>query len=505
MLAVAALLILGIHFALVAMLCVFGAHRLLLTGLALRHRWSRRRHPAAAGMPATWPSVTVQLPVYNEKFVIERLIDAVATLDYPRDRLQIQVLDDSTDETGSLAEARVQHHRARGVDIERCRRPDRRGYKAGALAAAFAGAKGEVIAIFDADFVPSPDFLHAVLPSFEDPRIGMVQTRWAHLNRSFSTLTEVQAVLLDAHFAIDQTARAATGRYFNFNGTAGVWRRQAIIDAGGWQSDTITEDLDLSYRAQLAGWRFAYVEQHGCPSELPVEMNAFKSQQHRWAKGAIQVMRKLLPGIWRAPISLRNRIEATLHLSGNLAYLLMLIDSAVFLVPSILVRRELGWLPTPLLDLSLFVLATLSHLLFFLAGQWLLRGWRGIRLLPMSALMAAAIGLGLNNGRAVIEGLRSRRAGDFVRTPKLGPHAIARIADPLRRPRYAARGSSPAPMELLLAGLYGAYAAWAASQQLWLLMPFLLLFSAGFLFVGGLSLSEMRRANVRLTTDASAA
>ncbi|WP_293374516.1 glycosyltransferase [Nevskia sp.] len=499
MLAIAAFLILTIHFVLVAMLCVFGAHRLLLTWLALRQRWSHGRHPDALRMPADWPSVTVQLPVYNEKFVIERLIDAVAALDYPWSRLQIQVLDDSSDETGALAEARIQHYRALGLNIERCRRGDRSGYKAGALAAAFAQAEGDLIAIFDADFVPNPDFLKATLPSFADPAIGMVQARWAHLNQPYSTLTEVQAILLDAHFAIDQSARAATGRYFNFNGTAGVWRRQAIVDAGGWQTDTITEDLDLSYRAQLAGWRFAYIDSHGCPSELPVEMNAFKSQQHRWAKGAIQVMRKLLPSIWRAPISLRNRIEATLHLSGNLAYLLMLVDSAVFLVPSILVRRELGWLPTPMLDLSLFVLATLSHLLFFMAGQWLLHGWRGARLLPLPALLAAAIGLGLNNGQAVIEGLRSRRAGDFVRTPKLGHHAIVRSAQPQYLARYRARGNSPAQLELLLAGLYAAYAVWAASQQLWLLAPFLILFAAGFLFIGGLSLREVQRAASGLT------
>ncbi|MBX9902401.1 MAG: glycosyltransferase, partial [Burkholderiaceae bacterium] len=305
------------HYSLLLLLCIYGAHRLQLTWVA----W-RSRAPQAAKQLDDLPIITVQLPVFNERFVVERLIDAVAALDYPRERLQIQVLDDSTDDTTNLAAARVAHHRAAGIWIEHLHRTDRTGFKAGALGAGLLHAKGEFIAIFDADFVPAPEALKEAIHAFSAPDVGMVQLRWLHLNRHYNTLTEVQAVMLDAHFAIDQVARARTGLYFNFNGTAGLWRKQAIHDAGGWQWDTITEDLDLSYRAQMKGWRFVYLHNIGCPSELPVEMTAFKSQQHRWAQGAIQVMRKTLPRLWRAPLAWRIKLEATLHLSSNLAYLL---------------------------------------------------------------------------------------------------------------------------------------------------------------------------------------
>ncbi len=482
------------HFGLLLVLCIYGMHRLYLTWQVLR--WpSRQRRPGAQRVPQhqpLWPLpvVTVQLPIYNEKFVVERLIDAVAALRYPPDRLQIQVLDDSTDDTVALAQARVAWHRARGVWIEHLHRTDRTGYKAGALAAALPRAAGELIAIFDADFVPGPELLHNALAPFADPRVGMVQTRWEHLNRGYNALTQVQAIMLDAHFAIDQPARHRAGVFFNFNGTAGIWRAQAIRDAGGWHWDTITEDLDLSYRAQLHGWRFAYLQQVGCPSELPVEMNAFKSQQHRWAKGAIQVMRKTLPQVWRAPLPLHHKLEATLHLSSNLAYLLMLLHSAVFLLPSILVREQLGWgLSLWWLDLPLLVLATGSHLLFFLVGQRQLFGRIGARWVYVPALLATSVGLGLNNGRAVLEALLGRQSA-FVRTPKLGAHALQNHGIAARPRSYAPRLGGYELLEIALAALYAAYTAWAVWQGFWTLVPFLLLFVWGLLFSGVQSLRE---------------
>ena len=483
------------HFGLLFLLCIYGAHRLVLTWQAL-HGPRSNTTPAwptdTQGIAAQLPIITVQLPVFNEKFVVERLIDAVAALNYPADRLQIQVLDDSTDDTVGLAAARVARHRARGCWIEHLHRTDRTGYKAGALAAAMPSAKGELIAIFDADFLPSPDLLRDAIGPFSDPTVGMVQTRWAHLNRHYSTLTEVQAIMLDAHFAIDQPARCQTGVFFNFNGTAGIWRAQAISDAGGWHWDTITEDLDLSYRAQLRGWRFVYLQQVACPSELPVEMNAFKSQQHRWAKGAIQVMKKTLPLVWRAPLPLRHKLEATLHLSSNLAYLLMLIHSGVFLLPSILVRQDTGWLDTLWwIDLPLLLLATGSHLLFFLVGQRRLFGSLKQRWVYVPALLATAVGLGLNNGRAVLEALLGRESA-FIRTPKLGEHALCNRGMAARPRSYAQRLPGYELFEVALALLFAVYTVWAIALGQWTLTPFLLLFVWGLLFSGVQSLRERR-------------
>lgn len=483
----ASLVLVG-HFGLLLLLCLYGGHRLYLTWQVYRDT----RAPSLPALPDRLPIVTVQLPLYNEKYVVERLIDAVAALRYPRDRLQIQVLDDSADDTAGLAAMRVEYHRARGCWIEHLRRTDRTGYKAGALAAALPQARGELIAIFDADFVPGPSLLLDSISPFADPRVGMVQTRWKHLNRGYSILTQVQAIMLDAHFTIDQVARSRGGVYFNFNGTAGIWRTEAIRDAGGWQWDTITEDLDLSYRAQLRGWRFVYLEHVGCPSELPVEMNAFKSQQHRWAKGAIQVMKKTLPLVWRAPVPLRIKVEATLHLSSNLAYLLMLIQSAVFLLPSILARAQHGWLMTLWwMDLPLLLVATGGHLVFFLVGQQRLGSIRQ-RLVYVPALLATAVGLGLNNGRAVVEALLGRDSGPFIRTSKLGVHALHNRGLE-SRPQYAQRIPDHAGPELALGMLYGLYTVWALAQGLWSLTPILLLFFWGFLYLGSQSLRERHR------------
>src|SRR6476646_5986370 len=284
--------LLALYYLILAVLAFYGVHRLALVILYLR---TRKNRPVKPADPAEWPMVTVQLPLYNEMYVAERLIDAVCAIDYPRDRFEIQVLDDSTDETRNIAELAVRRYAAEGIDIKYIHREDRTGYKAGALEAGLKVSRGEFVGIFDADFIPTADFLNQLIPHFRDPKVGMVQARWGHINQDYSLLTKIQAILLDGHFILEHGGRNRGGRFFNFNGTAGVWRRTAIDEAGGWQHDTLTEDLDLSYRAQLAGWQFVFVPSLIAPAEVPVEMNAFKSQQHRWAKGSIQTCRKLLP------------------------------------------------------------------------------------------------------------------------------------------------------------------------------------------------------------------
>ncbi|MGH9333494.1 MAG: cellulose synthase family protein, partial [Vicinamibacteria bacterium] len=317
-------LLLTAYFAVLVFLAIFGVHRYRMVYLYYRHR-DRRPAPPTGAMAL--PRVTIQLPIYNELYVVERLIDAVVRLDYPRHLLEIQVLDDSTDETRERARERVELHRSRGVDIHYRNRTDRTGFKAGALAAGLACAKGDLIGIFDADFVPDPDFLLRTAPYFRDPEVGMVQARWGHINEDYSLLTRVQGILLDAHFVLEHGGRNRADCFFNFNGTAGLWRRRTIEDAGGWQHDTLTEDMDLSYRAQLRGWKFLFLPDVVAPAEIPVSMNAFKSQQHRWTKGSIQTARKLLPRILASPLPFRVKVEALFHLSANLAYPLMVLLS----------------------------------------------------------------------------------------------------------------------------------------------------------------------------------
>src|SRR5215211_7572890 len=306
-------LILGIYFFVLVILAVYGWHRYYLVYLYMKHK---DRQPVPAGTLDTLPVVTVQLPIYNEMYVADRLIDAVCKLDYPRELLEIQVLDDSTDETRSVAERAVRRNAAAGIDIKYLHRTDRTGYKAGALEAGMKVAKGEFIAIFDADFIPTTDFLRRTVPFFADRKVAMVQARWGHINQDYSLLTKVQSILLDAHFVLEHGGRNRSGHFFNFNGTAGMWRRAAIVDAGGWEHDTLTEDMDLSYRAQLRGWNFVYLPEIEAPAELPVEMSAFKAQQFRWAKGSIQVAKKLLPRILRSNATFGQKAEAFFHLTN---------------------------------------------------------------------------------------------------------------------------------------------------------------------------------------------
>lgn len=488
------------YFTVLVLLAFYGLHRYRMVYLY-------RKHPEGSGLPApaplaAWPYVTIQLPLYNERYVVERLLEAVSRLDWPRERLQIQVLDDSTDETTEIARAWVERARApdsgaRGLPIEFLHRDTREGFKAGALARGLAQARGEFIAIFDADFIPSPDFLRRTIPYFAEPGVAVVQGRWSFINRRYSLLTEVQAILLDAHFVLEHGARQRAGLFFNFNGTAGVWRRRAIEASGGWQHDTLTEDTDLSYRAQLQGWKFIYLADLECPSELPVEMNAFKAQQARWAKGLVQTGKKILPRVLRAPVSWQVKLEAVYHLTGPLSYPLMVILSLV-LLPAMIIRFYQGWWQMLFLDLPLFLLATGSVSSFYLVAQKELYPctWkRTFFFLPL--LMGVGIGLALGNAKAVIEALLGVESS-FARTPKY------RIEQE-RHPWFLTVYRHPAGWLGVLELALGAYFVWATFYAVesahYATVPFLCLFLWGYLYSGLLSLAQPyleRLASVRL-------
>jgi cellulose synthase/poly-beta-1,6-N-acetylglucosamine synthase-like glycosyltransferase len=468
----AAWAVLALYYLVLAVLALYGIHRAALVIVYLRTRAKRAVRPPD---PEPWPLVTVQLPLYNEMYVATRLIEAVCGLDYPREKLEIQVLDDSTDETTRLVAELVAEMRGRGFDIHHLHRTDRTGFKAGALAAGLARARGDLLAVFDADFVPRPDFLRQSVPYFANPAVGMVQGSWSHINRDYSLLTRIEAILLDGHFFVEHTARHRGGCFFNFNGTAGIWRRQAIDAAGGWQHDTLTEDLDLSYRSQLAGWEFLYLPELAVPSELPVDINGFKSQQYRWAKGSIQTGRKLLGRILRADLPLRVKAEAFVHLTNNISYPLTVL-LAVLVFPAMVLRR--GSAPGPLLviDLPLFLAATVSVLFFYLASQVIAgRGWRR-DLLRLPALMAVGIGLSVNNARAVLSGM-ARRGGTFHRTPK---YRIESRGQEWRGKRYRAAAHWSFVAEGLLALYFLVCCVYAFKVGMWMSLPFLYLFLQGY-------------------------
>src|SRR5271166_570826 len=330
------------YFIVLIVLAAYGAHRYWLVYLYYKHKKNKTTEPTAHFHFDDLPRVTVQLPIFNEQYVVERLLDAVCRLDYPKEKLDIQLLDDSTDETVEVARELVERYAALGHPVSYHHRDNRDGFKAGALAEGLKTAKGEFVAIFDADFVPPADFLLNCIHHFTDPHVGMVQTRWTHINRSYSLLTEVEAILLDGHFVLEHSGRARSGVFFNFNGTAGMWRRQAIDEAGGWEHDTLTEDTDLSYRAQLAGWKFIYRQDVVSPSELPEDLSAVRAQQYRWAKGLIQCAKKDLPKVLRAPVSRREKMEAWYHLTANISYPLMIILSTL-LLPAMVIRFYQGW------------------------------------------------------------------------------------------------------------------------------------------------------------------
>jgi cellulose synthase/poly-beta-1,6-N-acetylglucosamine synthase-like glycosyltransferase len=476
----------------VALLIPFGLHRLHLTWTFVRWR-SRARPHAPASVDRDLPRITVQLPIYNERYVADRLIRTACALEYPDDRLEIQVLDDSTDDTSAIAARVVAELSAAGRPVKHVRRANRDGFKAGALAHGLARSRGELIAILDADFVPPPRLLHELLRPFGDPRVGMVQARWGHSNRDQSLLTRMQAVLLDGHFVIEHTARHASGRFFNFNGTAGMWRRTAIDDAGGWQHDTLTEDLDLSYRAQLAGWRFVYLPEVVVPGEVPVDMAGFRAQQRRWSMGSAQTARKLARPLWRARLPARVKLEAFAHLGGNLAYVLTALLSAL-LAPALACRSTISPPARWLLDLPLLAFGTGSVLVFYAVAQvaYDTRGFLRWPHIPLAIGLAAS--LSLTNATAVLHGIRGRQAA-FDRTPKYGASAGR-----WRETSYRVGEDLPWAEGLLAASCLIALGLAVRSRD-WLAVPFVSMLSFGYGYAAWRLVWDTRGARDR---DASA-
>jgi len=467
------------YFGILAILSVYGLHRFETIHTYFKHR---RR---ATGQPPlrfkSLPRVTIQLPLYNERYVLERLIDETVKVEYPRELLQIQVLDDSTDDTHEYAQALCERYATIGHPIEYIHRTNRHGFKAGALQEGLKSATGEFVAVFDADFIPPPDFLTRTIHHFADPKVGVVQTRWSYLNRDFNFLTEVEAILLDGHFILEHGARSRAGYFFNFNGTAGILRVSMIDDAGGWQHDTLTEDSDLSYRAQIKGWKFVYLPGLECPSELPVEIHGFQVQQFRWAKGLTQCARKLLPGLLKAKVPFRVKAEAFLHLTPNISYPLMLVISALML-PVMIVRSYMGIWEMMILDFPLIVASFWSLSAFYVIAQRELhpRNWkRTFFFLPM--LMAVGVGLTLINTRAVMEALFGVQSG-FVRTPK---YAIEGNRQKRMAVRKYKRRSGWLPYFELACGTYFLYMCWFAIDSYnFMTLPFLMLFVGGYYWVG---------------------
>ena len=483
------LTILIAYFGVLTILAFYGIHRYILVYHYYKYRDQRPSAPARRF--AEPPLVTIQLPIYNERYVIDRLIQAISRMDYPRDRLEVQVLDDSTDDTVLVARAAVEQAAASGLPIVYLHRTNRHGFKAGALQAGMKQARGEFIAIFDADFVPPPDFLRRTIDFFTDPGLGMVQTRWGYINRDYSWLTRIEAILLDGHFVMEHGGRHRAGLFFNFNGTAGVWRRTAIEDAGGWQHDTLTEDTDLSYRAQLRGWHFLYLPDVECPSELPVEMNAFKVQQARWAKGLIQTSKKVLPRLMRRrDVSWNRKLEAWWHLTANISYPLM-IALCVLLLPAMIVRFYQGWFQMLYLDLPLFIASTMSISSFYMAAQRELYpgAWRKT-LFYMPLVMAIGIGLTVTNSRAVIEALLGIKSS-FKRTPKFRIESKAdKAVDRPAAIRYRRKiGWSPL-LELALGTAFAWVTWYAIVNENYLTLPFLLIFVVGYFITGFLSIFQ---------------
>lgn len=478
----------GVYLGTLALVAVYGLHRYVLVGLYYRNRSSL---PRLLRPLDPLPRVTIQLPMYNEQYVARRIIEAACRIDYPRDRMQIQVLDDSTDGTVHIARETVEHMRAKGFDIQYIHRTDRTGFKAGALANGLTSATGDFVAVFDADFLPEPDVLHRSVHYFSDPLVGVVQTRWEHINRDHSLLTRSQAMLLDGHFVIEHVARNRSGRFMSFNGTAGIWRRRCIEDAGGWHHDTLTEDLDLSYRAQLQGWRFVFLPELASPAELPPDMNAFKAQQHRWTKGTAQVARKMLWPTLTSSAPLKVKIESVMHLTSWVIHFCMFTVS-ILLYPALAFGvtkiDSVGSSGEYAIDMSLFVMATLSAVTFYTCAQReLTTGWRDrVKYLPF--LMSLGIGISLSNLVAALQGLFGQ-CGEFVRTPKYGfdSQSLTRHSKPeqvsgggIRKKRRML------PWCELAIGVYlcACMVACATQPDLVAAVPFVALFAVGFLYVG---------------------
>lgn len=494
--------ILTVYFVALCILLVFGAHGFVMVYYYKRHLGLRGLRPKPISKP---PRVTVQLPIYNEYYVVERLIRAACRMDYPRELLEIQVLDDSTDETLQVTQRCVADAAAQGFNIRLLHRENRAGYKAGALRAGLEVATGEYIAIFDADFIPPRDFLARTLPYFNDANLGMVQTRWGHINRNYSVLTRLQAIGLDGHFVIEQAARNAAGFFINFNGTAGIWRKTCILDAGNWADDTLTEDLDLSYRAQLRGWRFKFLSDAVCDAELPAEIGALRSQQFRWTKGAIETARKIMPKLWSAQLPLGVKLQGTLHLMNNMVFPFILIVT--------LLNPFLVWIKNEGSSnygfyfglSSVFVLAFWGSFLMYLHSQKALYpDWRR-RILSFPLFMSGSMGLAWNNTRAIVQGLFKQKS-EFTRTPK---YRIENNADQFRGKMYfnstkrRSRLATTGIFELLLAGYSMAGIGLSLYYTELAAIPFQAMFAFGYGFIGYLSLKDIAWPHLKARLSAS--
>ena len=483
------------YFVVMIILAFYGIHRYQLVWLYYRNKKNAATwdNPPQRFESDKLPFVTIQLPIFNEQFVIDRLIDAVCRLNYPRDRFEIQVLDDSTDETVFVARQIVDRYAAGFVGmppqpIVYLHRTNRHGYKAGALDKGLDVAKGDLVAIFDADFVPPPEWVMQVVHHFAEPAIGMVQTRWTHLNADYSFLTQVEAILLDGHFVLEHGGRSRAGVFFNFNGTAGMWRRETISQAGGWQHDTLTEDTDLSYRAQMVGWKFKYLQDVECPAELPIEMTAFKTQQARWAKGLIQTGKKILPRVMKSNKPFHTKLEAWYHLTANISYPLMIVLSTL-LMPAMIIRSWQGMLQMMLIDLPLFMASTMSVSSFYLVSQKELHPktwWKTFLYLPF--LMALGVGLTITNTKAVLEALFGVKSA-FARTPK---YRVNKKGEKSQAKVYRKRLGIIPWIELAI-GCYFTVTVWyAIATENYFTVPFLLLFVLGYWYTGLLSLLQGR-------------
>ena len=479
--------ILFAYIACVSILFIFGSHGFIMIYYYLKNR---RRGDDSVQEITDYPVVTVQLPIYNERYVVERLIDAAVGMVYPKDKLEIQVLDDSTDQTVEIVARSVETYRQQGFDIKQVCRANRQGFKAGALREGLETARGEYIAIFDADFVPRPDFLLKTVPHLvSDPSLGMVQTRWEHINSDYSLLTRTQAMALDGHFVIEQAVRNKVGLFINFNGTAGVWRRSCIEDAGNWQADTLTEDLDLSYRAQLRGWKFKYLNNVTSPAELPSEINALKSQQFRWTKGAIETARKILPVVWKSSLPTRVKIHATFHLTNNLVFPFIVL-AGILNVPLVFIKQS-GMYDSYFMFMSVFIFAFMGSFFFYLFSQRdVYADWRR-RIFLFPIFMAGSMGFAVNNTRAVVEGLL-RRKSEFIRTPK---YSIRQRKDSWTDKQYVPLKISPT---VVVEAVLAVYCLFGVVSSVYLLelaaVPFQLLFFLGFGMVAVMSIKHARLA-----------
>ncbi len=474
-------IILIIYFLALSILFGFGIHGLILLYYYRKTQNNKIKEPE---LPKELPMVTIQLPLYNEYFVVERLIRSVCNIKYPKEKLEIQVLDDSTDESQELCKSLVEEYKKKGFNIKYIHRTDRTGYKAGALKHGLEIAEGDFVAIFDADFVPNENFLLKTVPYFSNPQIGMVQTRWEHLNEEYSYLTRAQALALDGHFVLEQQVRNKAGFFINFNGTAGIWRKSAIIDAGNWEPDTLTEDLDLSYRAQLRGWKFVYLNDVTSPAELPADINALKTQQFRWTKGAVETAKKLLPRVLKADIPLKVKLECFVHLTSNIVFPFIIIV-ALLNVPIVLIKNTVGGFDQFYSFMSIFVLASISTFLFYMYAQKAIHlDWRR-RLLLFPVFLAGSMGFAVNNTKAVLEALIGKKTG-FARTPKEG---IVGTAPKTKVKKYKSNKFSWIVLFEMLLALYFVVGVGISVYYLEIAaIPFQLLFLLGFGTVGYLSL-----------------